>query len=109
MYENICLPCIIKELIAKSLTNMSPRYKTCYIYQLDGNESIAIYTYRVDRVILHTKLSTDTFCPSICYTYIGLNCCKWIICHRNGKVSGSIKESRFRSEERRVGKECRSR
>ena len=34
----------------------------------------------------YTKLSTDTFCSSISYTYIGLDCCKGIVCYRNCKV-----------------------
>src|ERR671921_1952972 len=95
MYENIGLPCVIKELVAKSLACMCPWHKACYVHQLDRNEPVAVYAYRMDRVILHTKLSTDTFCSSVTYTYIGLDCCKWIICHRNRKVSGCIKESGF--------------
>src|SRR5918994_1027719 len=95
MYKSIGLPCVIKELVTKPFAGMCSRHKACYIYQLYRDEPVAVYTYRVDRVILHTKLSTDTFCSSISYTYIGLDCCKWIVCYRNRKVGGCIKEGGF--------------
>jgi hypothetical protein len=95
MYENIGLPCDIKELVTKSLAGMCPRHKARYVHQLDRDEPVAVYAYRVDWVILHTKLPTDTFCSSISYTYIGLDCCKGIVCYRNRKVCGCIKESGF--------------
>jgi hypothetical protein len=93
MNQDVCLPCVVEELVSQSFASMRAGHKPRDIDQLDGSEPNAVDAERMDGVILNTKFPANAIRAYKRDSHVRVYGRKGVVRGGHGKLCRGVKKS----------------